>query len=484
MDSFKETAVFVKDSQGAMSYANDAFARLLRRCDAAELIGRRTADFFPPEAATMLDKEDQDVMKKGVPYTVERKLKCADGQSRVFSFRKIPFNVGGDKFLFCFAEAAQPKSAPDPLCSIPVSQEVRARFFSAVSHDVRTPLNAIVGYAQVLRDTAEQGRSREAAQAIEEGARNLLTAIEGVMTLLAPDSSAHEPMLETFNVSEATLQVVESYSEAAGSKNLELLIKSGEIPLVQFAGAAYKDVLGRLLENAVRHTPSGYIDIRMSFTEGELTLQVNDMSPGMTPSQIAEVMNPAADKDPNACPGSSTLCLVVAKRIVERLNGTFKISSPKNSGTTVTAVFHDVKVADEKSRAVFIRTQKMRTLRIVDPFRTEKHILVVDDHQLNVRILSLLLNAIGFKNVATAASGAEALDQIRKSKFDVVFTDLMMPGMDGRQLLREIRKIPELRHMPVYAVTADACAPVTCAKDGFQDIILKPITKEILKEIL
>ena len=486
MDNFNEKAVFIKDSEGVMTYANDSFARLLRRNAAAELIGRRTADFFPAEAAAMLDKEDADVMEKGAPYTVERKLKCADGQSRVFSFRKIPFTFGDAKFLFCFAEVAQPKSAQPASDSIPVSPEVRARFFSAISHDVRTPLNAIVGYAQVLRggNGQDQSQSREAAQAIEEGARNLLTAIDGVMTLLSPDSSVREPMFETFNVSEATLQVVESYSEAAGSKNLELLIKSGEIPLVQFAGAAYKDVLGRLLENAVRHTPSGYIDIRMSFKEGELTLQVNDMSPGMTPSQIAEVMNPAADKDPNACPGSSTLCLVVAKRIVERLNGTFKISSPKNSGTTVTVVFHDVKVADEKSRAVFIRTQKMRTMRIVDPFRTEKHILVVDDHHLNVRILSLLLNALGFKNVQTATSGAEALEHIRKSKFDVVFTDLMMPGMDGRQLLREIRKIPELRHMPVYAVTADACAPVTCANDGFQDIILKPITKEILKEIL
>lgn len=484
MDNFNEKAVFIKDSEGVMTYANDSFARLLRRNDATELIGRRTADFFPAEAAAMLDKEDADVMEKGVPYTVERKLKCADGRSRVFSFRKIPFTFGDAKFLFCFAEVAQPKSTPAASDTIPVSPEVRARFFSAISHDVRTPLNAIVGYAQVLRGANGQDQSREAAQAIEQGARNLLTAIDGVMTLLSPDSSVREPMLETFNVSEATLQVVESYSEAAGSKNLELLIKSGEIPLVQFAGAAYKDVLGRLLENAVSHTPSGCIDIRMSFKEGELTLQVNDMSPGMTPSQIAEVMNPAADKDPNACPGSSTLCLVVAKRIVERLNGTLKISSPKNSGTTITVVFHDVKVADEKSKAVFIRTQKMRTMRIVDPFRTEKHILVVDDHHLNVRIMSLLLNALGFKNVQTATSGEEALEHIRKTRFDVVFTDLMMPGMDGRQLLREIRKIPEHRHMPVYAVTADACAPVTCANDGFQDIILKPITKEILKEIL
>lgn len=482
MEDIEQTAVFVKDSDGVMVYANDAFARLLRRGGAAELVGRRTEDFFPAEAAAMLDREDSEVMEKGVPFSVERKLKCSDGQSRVFTFRKFPFSAGDASLLFCFAEVAQPKAAAAD--GVPFTAEARARFFSAVSHDVRTPLNAIVGYAQLLRNAQGPEESREASRAIEDGARNLMTAIDSVMTILTPESSMKMPTIETFNVSEATLQVVESYASAAGANNVELQIKSGEIPLVEFAGAAYKDVLGRLLENAVRHTPSGYIDVRTSFKDGCLTLQVDDMSPGMTPGEIAEVMDPNADKDPNACPGSSTLCLVVAKRIVERLNGTFRISSPKNAGTTVLVVFRDVKVADERSRAVFARTQKMRTMRIVDPFRTEKRILVVDDHHLNVRIFSLLLNALGFKNVETATSGEQALELVRKSKFDVVFTDLMMPGMDGRQLLREIRRMPELSHMPVYAVTADAFAPTTCANDGFKQIILKPITKDILKEIL
>lgn len=483
MENFSETAVFVKDADGVMVYANDTFARLLRRSGADELVGKRSADFFPAEAAAMLRQEDADVFAKGEPYRIERKLVCTDGQSRVFAFRKIPVAFGERKYLFCFAEVAQPK-ATAPSDTLPVSSDARARFFSAVSHDVRTPLNAIVGYAQLLLNAQGPDQSREAARAIDAGARNLLTAIDGVMTLLSPESALKEEAVETFNVSDATLHVVESYSEAAGENNVELLITSGQLPLVEFAGAAYKDVLGRLLENAVRSTPSGYVEVRTSFADGDLTLQVKDMSPGMTPGEIAEVMDPNAEKDPNACPGSSTLSLVVVKRIVERLNGTFAIRSAVKAGTTVSVVFHGVKATDGKKRAVFIQTQKLRTMRIEDPFRFEKRILVVDDHHLNVRILSLLLNALGFRNVATATSGEKALELLRQSKFDIVFTDLMMPGMDGRRLLREIRKIPGLDLMPVYAVTADACAPVTCAQDGFKDILLKPITKEMLKEAL
>ena len=74
MEDIEQTAVFVKDSDGVMVYANDAFARLLRRGGAAELVGRRTEDFFPAEAAAMLDREDSSVVEKGVPFSVERKL--------------------------------------------------------------------------------------------------------------------------------------------------------------------------------------------------------------------------------------------------------------------------------------------------------------------------------------------------------------------------------------------------------------------------
>ena len=119
------------------------------------------------------------------------------------------------------------------------------------------------------------------------------------MTLLSPESAARETVFETFNVSEATLHVVESYSEAAGAKNIELHMTSGVVPLVEFAGAAYKDILGRLIENAVRYTPSGYVEIRTAYADGCLTLQVKDQSHGMSPAEIAEVMDPQAAQDPN-----------------------------------------------------------------------------------------------------------------------------------------------------------------------------------------
>ena len=483
MGNLNDTAVFVKDAEGILVFANEAFARLLRRSGAGELLGKRSTDFFPAEAAAMLRREDEDVLAAGKPRAIDRKIACGDGKSRVFTFRKTPVEMAGTKYLFCTADVAPEKPAPQA-DMVPVSADVRARFFSAISHDVRTPLNAIVGYAQILQHAQSADQCREAASAIDAGARNLISAVDGVMTLLSPESAARETVFETFNVSEATLHVVESYSEAAGAKNIELHMTSGVVPLVEFAGAAYKDILGRLIENAVRYTPSGYVEIRTAYADGCLTLQVKDQSHGMSPAEIAEVMDPQAAQDPNKCPGSSTLCLVVAKRLAEKLNGAFSISSGANSGTTVSIVFRDVKATDGTKRAQFARTQKMRTMRIEDPFRFEKRILVVDDLFVNVRILSLLLKALGFANVVTETSAEKALARLRTEKFNLVLTDLMMPGMDGREFLRQIRRMPGLERLSVYAVTADDTAPTTCANDGFTGILLKPVTKDMLKEIL
>ena len=143
-----------------------------------------------------------------------------------------------------------------------------------------------------------------------------------------------------------------------------------------------------------------------------------------------------------------------------------------------------MKATDGTKRAQFARTQKMRTMRIEDPFRFEKRILVVDGLFVNVRILALLLKALGFANVVTETSAEKALARLRTEKFNLVLTDLMMPGMDGREFLRQIRRMPGLERLSVYAVTADDTAPTTCANDGFTGILLKPVTKDMLKEIL
>lgn len=480
MGKVEEIAVAFKDSAGTYLYANDVFAVLMGRSAASEVIGGSNSSLFAQEIAEALDQEDAEIIEAGEAREVEREVSDSEGRKFVYLFRKIPLAFGGISGIFCVGEKNEPTV-------IPVSEEARARFFSAVSHDLRSPLNAIVGYTQLLQQEDDPRRFREAVNAIGEGSRLLISAVDGLLTLIGSDDSAAPVKVGTFNIAEATMGIAESFAAAAAENNVELWVKHGELPLVEFAGAQYKDVLGRLLDYAVHRTVGGDVTVRTEYKAGTLRFSVTDSGWHLSESEIERVFDPAKDSDGSEKTGSATLNLSVAKRIVERLGGVFDICNDEGRdgvGVTVTVTFSGVGTTDVLKRAEFARTQKMRTMRIEDPFRFDKRILIVDDRAINLRILSLLLKALGFKNVTSAQSGELALELMKKEKFDVVLADLMMPGMDGRELLKAIRQLPDCGKLPVYAVTADTSAPVTCAGDGFTDILIKPVTKDILKEVL
>lgn len=480
MGKINDTAVFLKDAVGSYLHANDAFARLMGISGAFEMIGRSNSSLFAPELAAELDREDEETLAAGEPRETERELSDSEGRRFVYRFRRFPVAFGGRQTVFCLVERNDP-------AVIPVTAEARARFFSAVSHDLRSPLNAIVGYAQLLQQEQDPRRFREAVTAIGEGSRLLISAVDGLLTLIGPEASAAPVKFETFNVAEATIGVAESFAAAAAENDVELLVKHGELPLVEFAGAQYRDILGRLLDYAVHRTSGGEVSVRTVYRDGTLRFSVTDSGRYLSDAEVERVLNPAKESDESEPTASATLNLTVAKRLVERLGGSFDIrneSGDEKVGVSVTVTFVGVTTTDVLKRAEFARTQKMRTMRIEDPFRFDKQILIVDDRAVNLRILSLLLGALGFRHVTTAAGGERALELVKAGKFDVVLTDLMMPGMDGRELLREIRRLPGCGKMPVYAVTADTSAPVTCANDGFTGILIKPVTKDVLKEVL
>ena len=476
MSRIDDTAVALKNSAGNFLFANEVFARLLGRRDASEVVGYSNGDLFDKEAAEVFDAEDAEVIASGIPCEAEREVSDSEGRRFAYVFRKFPIVFGGLKLILCIGEKNEPTV-------IPVSEEARARFFSAVSHDLRSPLNAIVGYAQLLQQEEDPQRFREAVTAIGEGSRLLISAVDGLLTLMGPEESAAPVRLETFNIAEATMSVAESFAAAAAENDVELWVKQGEMPLVEFAGSCYKDVLGRLLDYAVHRTSGGDVTVRTVFKAGELRFSVTDSGRRLSEAEIESVLNPDAGHEDAGRNAPATLNLTVAKRIVERMKGSFGICN-EEKGVTVSVSFTGVQTTDVLKRAEFARTQKMRTMRIEDPFRFDKRILLVDDRAVNLRILSLLLGALGFKNVVTAQSGERALELMREDRFGVVLTDLMMPGMDGRELLRAIRGMPGCEKLPVYAVTADTSAPVTCANDGFTGILIKPVTKDVLKEVL
>ena len=461
-----QTAVFIKDEAGRYVFCNEAFARLLRLGSTGEVIGRKSADLLNREFAAVLQEDDAEVagLAGGV---VERRITTPAG--RAYTVRKSVLNPGGAPLLVGTIDGVA--RAPEKKAS--AAESPSRRYFSAFCRDARGPLNSIIGYAQILLEEPAGGLVAEGARVIQSAARSLVTALDSVQALMGPAARAPEPVLETFDLAASTLQIVESYSAAAGENGVEMRLKSTPIPLVEFNGATYKTILGQLIEYAISHTRAGWIEVGTKYAAGEFALYVRDT--GVVLSSAAK---------PSGAFAGGALNVASVKRLASGLGGRVAVSGDPGSGTMVTVTFPGVKASGSVQRKAFEKTQKMRTMRIEDPFRLQKRILVVDGQAVGRRIAALLLGTLGFRNVDTAEDATQALAKLGAGDYAAVFCDLELPEMDAFEFLRRVRALPKGRRLAVHLVTADATMVEPGRASGFKSVLTKPVTKDALTERL
>ena len=461
-----QTAVFIKDAAGRYIFCNEAFARLIRAGSTDEVTGRKTSDLLNRDSAAVLQEDDAEVasLDGGV---IERRITTTSG--RAYTVRKSLLRLGGSSLLVGTIDGVPPA----PAKKSPSADSQSRRYFSAFCRDARGPLNSIIGYAQIMLQERDGELLAEGARVIQSAARSLMTALDGAQALMGPAARVPEIERETFDLAAATLQLVESYSAAAGENGVEMRLKSTPIPLVEFHGATYKSILSQLIEYAISHTRAGWIEVGTKYAAGEFALYVRD---------TGVVLAPTAKSTGAFATGALNVPSV--KRLASGLGGRVAVSGDPGSGTMVTVTFPGVRESGSVQRRAFEKTQKMRTMRIEDPFRMQKRILVVDGKAVGRRITTLLLGALGFKNVAAADGAEKALEMLRAADYAAVFCDLELPEMDAFEFLRRVRALPKGRRLAVHLVSADATMVEPGRASGFRSVLTKPVTKEALAELL
>ena len=462
-----QTGIFIKDAEGRYVFCNEAFARLLRVSSPEEVKGRMASEFFNEDFASVLREDDTDVatLAGGV---VERRVTARN--DRYCIVRKSVLSVGGVNLLLGTVEGVPP--APPKKSPAAEAESQSRRYFSAFCRDARLPLNSIIGYSQILLEQRDPELQVEGARVIQSAARSLMTALDGAQALIGPAGRTPELERETFDLAAATLQLVEVYSDAAGGNGVEMRLKSTPIPLVEFNGIAYKSILRQLLEHAISHTRAGWIEVGTKYCAGELELYVRDTGLILAPISKTNAFARVA------------LNVESVKRLAAGLGGRVTVTGDAGSGTMVSVVFQGVKESGSVQRRAFEKTQKMRTMRIEDPFRLQKRILVVDGSPVNRRIMTLLLGSLGFKNVATADTADKALELLGAENCAAVFCDLELSEMDAFEFLRRVRALPKGKRLPVHLVSADSTLAELGKQSGFKSVVTKPVTKEELAELL
>ena len=374
-----------------------------------------------------------------------------------------------------------------------VAEKSKSMFFSSVSHDIRTPLNAIIGYSELLIGGIPDEQERiKALSGISTSGHTLLQLINDVLDLSKLESGKMDIKPELTDVRDLVSSVVRSIDVTVKKGDVELKEECGDLPLLEIDPQRIRQILFNLIGNSVKFTEHGEICVGVSFRKngggkGVFTLSVSDTGCGIADEDKERVMDPFVQLENNAKTKGTGLGLPICKRLAANMGGQLSFVSELGKGSTFTLELYDVKYTESDSvtdgeavAAQELSGERTRHEKMMEDQKVAKdyHILIADDVPLNLSVLKALLRRIGLNDVETAVDGRDALEKLRTSErpFDLVLADVWMPNMDGRELVARIRADGRFAGLPVYAVTADVEEQKTFAERGFTGVLLKPLT--------
>ena len=367
------------------------------------------------------------------------------------------------------------------------AEKARSTFFSIVSHDIRTPLNAILGYSELLQfGVKSQAERDEALKSIRASGTTLLQLVNDVLDLAKIDSGKMALLPEPVLLSQLTDEVFASFRLAAAEKGAELVNRPSGVPTIELDGHRFRQILFNLVGNAVKFTKRGSITVAASYAGTNLEVSVSDTGCGIPPDMLTRILDPfvqVLDSSHSADrAGGTGLGLSICRRLVEVMGGELAVESELGKGSTFTARIPGVETSDEKA------VQVAEPKSIDDLKNVPKHVLVVDDSPVNRSVMTAFLKRAGIASIDHACDGEEALSELDSAikagnPYDFVFSDFWMPNMNGLELIEKLRADPRFSRLPVFAVTADTESHNDARINLFTGILLKPMTYGKLVEV-
>ena len=385
----------------------------------------------------------------------------------------------------------------------------KSYFFSTISHDIRTPLNAIIGHSQILKMGFEKEEEREQAiDSIISGSRSLLRLVNDMIDYSRLEDGRLEFEPKPTDCAGLLHDFVNFFREAKQIQLIELRSRAEEMPTVLIDPKRVRQMLFCLTDNAAKFTRKGFAEVRASFDRAEggdtgtLRLEVEDTGIGISEEDLARIASPYVQVDAkDSRHGGTGIGLALCRKLADAMGGELSVTSTLGKGSTFTVTLHDVKITDAApvedhdplielliaARPKVSRTKPAAAVPETPPaVAAAKRILIADDQKVNLIVLRTMLKKLGTFDVVAAKDGQEALDALTSSDkpFDLVLTDMWMPIMDGGGLVHAIRADERFATLPVHVVTADTEMPGKYREIGFDGILLKPVTVEKLRSVL
>ena len=364
----------------------------------------------------------------------------------------------------------------DAAHEIQQANRAKSEFLANISHEIRTPMNAIMGYAQILRSQpALLPEQRQAVETIETSCDHLMGLINDVLDLSRIEAGHLELHPVDFDLEELVQGLGAMFQLRCKQKDLVWRVEMDQrAQWVHGDKNKLRQVLINLLGNAVKFTEEGTVKLSVrSEAESHYSFEVRDTGPGIVPERQATIFEPFEQDEVGARKGGTGLGLAIARRHVELMAGKLKLESTLGQGARF---FFAVPLPPAReSRAAILEARWERVAHLAPGCAVR--VLVVDDVAANREVLAQTLLAVGV-DATLAATAKEALAQAQRTAPALVFTDIRMPGMDGFELVQQLRA--ENAAVKMVAVSASVLAHERqrYVDAGFDHFIGKPFRRE------
>ena len=460
--------------------------------------------FSGEEWLDQMEKIFRRSLEENTIHTSDEKLYIgADRDVRDYAINVIPFIYSGEEnngLLVSFFDLTERKDMEkrllEALDEATAASKAKGDFLSNMSHEMRTPMNTIIGMTTIGKRTKTIEEKDQVLNKIGDAASHLLGIINDVLDMAKIEAAKLELVPVEYNFKKMLQKVASVINFRIEEKQQRFSVNVATTVPRFIVGDDQRlaQVITNLLSNAVKFTPEGgSIELNVTLADEtdeacELRIEVSDSGIGITPQQQKKLFHAfeQAESGTSREYGGTGLGLVISKRIVELMGGRIWVESEIGRGSKF---IFTVKV---QRGADYPEPDSVRTIEydaeITDDF-SGKRLLLAEDIEINREILIALLEDTGIE-IDSAENGRIALNMIETVpyKYDIVFMDMQMPKMDGLEATRYIRAMSDLHNskLPIIAMTANVFQDDidACLAAGMDDHIGKPIDIEVVLKTL
>lgn len=477
--------VFVVDYDGKILYHNASVKSLGFRT--GSLNGKSFFEFMPAEIVGDVRRKFQQACRKARARGIEFEFVTKAGDRRSFEFNSINLKheEGLDGLVLDCRDITERKQLAEEIIE---AQKTKDLFLANVSHEIRTPINGIVGMTTLLSQDISPAEQHAYLTAIRTAAENLKVIINDILDLASIESGKIHYERIDFEMRHLLQTLTDTFQVQTTEKGLDLRLELASETDKHFVGDPVRvtQILTNLVSNAVKFTHHGTITVRCKLEKKSgqmhhIRFEVEDTGIGIPPEKLSSIFESFTQADASITRkyGGTGLGLTIARQLVGVQHGKIMVNSESGKGSRFTVILPFP--LSRSSRQP--KTEPRPETRLGDLLSFEPlSILLVEDNEINRLYASALLKKWNCK-VELAEDGKQALDKLAHSMFDLILMDVQMPVMDGLEATRLIRSGPApANQIPILALTANASVKDAdkCLETGMNDCISKPFTPEQL----